>query len=309
MPDLFASPITHPFQQRVSAWLRERKGSPDKLALWLHGADLPPVEMYGYEPGDWVLAATPAQERETLATRLAEVIKGLIKLTDAAPPVSPWFAANVFSLACNLCPTRALADSMAMTLSRDIKYLHSVLRHPSVERHYRHALATTQVDDRLSEIWLTLLQGQSYGAIQPDPDRDVRGLCYLSARDEKIVMQPAWDSIGKGLKHYTYLIEKSESLQERGIRMDDAISLTFDAWLRERKDNVWNRHLWTQFVKNDWPRWTLGSLTPFTPVSDVEATWIVRGELLPIFSPFLTIQEHDKIFLGKDKVLRGLACD
>ena len=191
---------------------------------------------------------------------------------------------------------------MAMTLSRETKPLHSVLRHPSVERHYRHALAVTQVDDRLSKIWLTLLQGQAYGSIQPDLDRDVRGLCYLSARDEKLVMQPAWDSIGRGLSYFASAVEKSDPRrQERGTRMNDAITLIFDPWLRERDDDSWNERLLSQAIKNHWPKWTHNHLSAFmrdsTPNSSEarnQGVWNIRDLVASIFEPVFETRRVDE---------------
>ena len=241
---------------KLCEWLNSSNATFDRLLDWLEGYDLPGVD-HNDHTFLWLVRAIPADgNRQIVRTQLAQYVANILTVlrksgTWERPPM---VLTNLLLLSANLRCPQVLAEPLWNTLEE-------LSQQSTFQSHWnettrvalRSALGTNQIDSRLRDEWVNLIQDNETHVLMRNRFAGWRGLSRMPV-DAQTIGKPNMEAIGFGLK---YMADYYESNPEKKSHFRKLIGETKSHF----GDKLISRELNSQAIKHHWPEWAVQCIT------------------------------------------------
>jgi len=267
-------------RKKLAAWLVRDKGDLEPLKKWLTGHNLPnPIGM-DEDPYVWLLRGLPlADERYSAEVKLAQRAAIMLDMKlDTSPPSSEGnkLIYNLLMLCAGLsCPTELADPLYEMFERRELEGKHQSI---DLRQSLESALITNQRDNRLKDVWLTMITRGKHHFLTGDEYAGFEGVRLMPASESRRG-EPDIETIGPALAAMAVRYHRRSNRRIEFYKLIDRILRTYPLRPTIHHDLVYAAH-WCRWP--DWAVLTLPALLVPVTCKKGEAVALVWEVIIPV---------------------------
>jgi hypothetical protein len=297
-------------RRQLQAWLARKDWEMDELVNWLRGEGLPASDI-DQEPYAWLLDGLPlADKRYDAEVELASRAASLLAMQPDMQPRSEerdkWLY-NLLMLCAGLSCATQLADQLhAMFLRRqlipaEIEPTES-LQTTRLTQALESALITNQADERMREVWLSMIEHRGHDDLTGDEYAGFEGIRLMSA-SSTTRGEPALDEIGDALAMMARHLDVEHEYKRRAefYNLIERVLRTYPG------RPTWDSDLVRLADEKQWPDWAVSSLPNMFVwlASDGERHTVLVSEVYLVILRASGVEPKVEGWLCQDSILKG----